>query len=167
MDGRSLLTSADESHSPRNNARLWLGFLMMPPVSALGAAVVLPIVAPGEPGAGGSGVFAFVAAIAAVLVTPAGALPAFLVLKRRGPITLSQTLCAGAALGNAPGALFALMAALFAVAHIAAGSISQHMAPLSSLLTGALRVVVLGTAVGTISAAAFWLIAVRGTDLVE
>jgi hypothetical protein len=59
------------------------------------------------------------------------------------------------------------MSAFFAVAHIAAGTISQHVAPLWSLLAGALRVVLLGTAVGSISAAVFWFVGLRGTDLVE
>jgi hypothetical protein len=139
----------------------------MPLVSAIAAAVVFPVVSFRGADAAGSGVFAFVTAIAAVFVTPAGAVPAFLALKRRGPITFSQTLWAGAALGNAPGALFALMSAFFAAAHVAAGTISQHVSPLSSLLAGALRVVLLGTAVGSISAAVFWLVGLRGTDLVE
>jgi hypothetical protein len=139
----------------------------MPLVSAIAAAVVFPVVSFRGAGVAGSGVFAFVAAIAAVFVTAAGAVPAFLALKRRGPITFSQTLCAGAALGNAPGALFAFMSAFFAVAHIAAGTISQHVSPLSSLLAGALRVVLLGTAVGSISAAVFWFVGLRGTDPVE
>lgn len=164
MDERPLFTSAN-TRSP-GNWRLWLGFLMMPPVSALAAAVVFPVVSV-RGDAAGAGVFAFLAAIAAVFVTAAGAVPAYLRLKRRGPITLFQTVCAGAALGNTPGALFAVMSAGFALMHVAAGTISQHLSPLSSLLLGTFRVIVLGTAVGSISAAVFWVFALKGSDLVE
>ena len=166
MDDRPIFTSA---HSPSRAgvARLWLAFLLMPPASAAAAAAVFPLVALEGARSGGVGVFAFLAAVAAVVVVPAGAVPAFLTLKRRGRITLSQTLYAGAALGNAPGALFAVMTAFFALLHVVSGTISQHLAPLSSLLAGALRIVVLGTAVGTISAAVFWFVGLRGSDLAE
>ena len=166
MDDRPIFTSA-HSHSRVGAGRLWLAFLLMPLVSAVAAAAVSPIVALGGAGSGGAGIFAFLAGVAAVVVVPAGAVPIFLTVKRRGRITLSQTLFAGAALGNAPGALLALMGAFFALLHVVGGTISQHLSPLTSLLVGALRIVVLGTAVGTISAAVFWFVGLRGTDLAE
>ena len=166
MDDRQLFTALASPSGP-NWWRVWLAFLLMPPVSAGAAAVVFPVLSLGGATNGGSGVFAFIAAIASVFVTVAGALPMFLSLKRRGPISFSRTLWAGAALGNAPGALYAILILLFTLVHIAAGTISQHLSTPASLLAGALRVAMLGTAVGTISAAVFWVIALRGTDLAD
>jgi len=74
---------------------------------------------------------------------------------KRGPVTLGRLVLAGVALGNAPLALYALAAAFFAILHIAAGTMSQHLMPLSSLLAGALRAVLLGSAMGAASAAVF------------
>ena len=156
-----------EPGSSPGTARLWLAFLLMPPVSALAAAVVFPLLSVGQFQPEGVAPVAFAAAIAAVLVTLGGALPAFLTLKRRGAITLSQTLCAGAALGNAPNVAIAVGAIFFTLAHIAAGTISQHLSPPLGILTGAVRLLLLGTAVGIISAAVFWFIALRGTDLAD
>ena len=166
MDDRSLFTGADTPARP-NRWRLLLAFFLMPPASALAAAAIFPVVWFGARGPDTVAPIAFLAGVMAVFVVLAGALPAFLAARRRGPITFSQTVRAGAMLGNLPLALLAFMTALLTVAHIAAGTISQHLSPLGSLVAGALRVVVLGTAVGAISAALFWLVGVKGTILAE
>lgn len=166
MDDRSLFTGADTSARP-NRWRLLLAFFLMPPTSALAAAAIFPVVSFGASGPDTVAPIAFLAGLAAVFVVLAGALPAFLSARRRGPITFSQTVRAGAMLGNLPLALVAFMSALLTVAHIAAGTISQHLSPLGSLVAGGLRVVLLGTAVGAISAALFWLVGLKGTILAE
>ncbi|CAN5863499.1 hypothetical protein BH18ACI5_BH18ACI5_20920 [soil metagenome] len=53
---------------------------------------------------------------------------------------------------------------MFTVGHIAAGTLSQHLAPVSSLLAGAARVIFIGTALGAVSAAAFWFAGIYGSD---
>ena len=156
MNDRPLFT-AFESGPPHAIGRLWLAFLIMPVVSALIALGV----------SGGSGPVAILVGILAIFVTACGALPAFISLKQRGPLRLSQALWAGAALGNVPNALFAFMSALFALAHVANGTISDHLAPVPQLLFGALNVILLGTAVGAGSAAVFWFVGIRGTDWSE
>lgn len=56
------------------------------------------------------------------------------------------------------------MSALVALAHGAAGTISQHLSPIPELIFSTLRLILLGTALGAASAAVFWFIAIRGTD---
>lgn len=164
MNDRPLFASAHSRARP-SAWRIGLAFLLMPPVSALAAAAIFSILSPAGGGTDTWAPFALMGGLASVVVVLVGALPAFLTLKRRAPITLRQTLWAGAALGNVPGALVAIFAALFALAHLAAGTISQHLSPLPALLASTVALLVAGSAVGTISAAVFWFVAVRGTDL--
>ncbi len=72
---------------------------------------------------------------------------------------------AGAALGHIPFALFAFMSAMFALVHVAAGTISQHLLPIPELMFSTLGIILLGTVLGAASAAVFRFIAIRGTDL--
>ena len=55
---------------------------------------------------------ALAAALAAVFVSLAGALPMIAWLSRRGPLTLAKALIAGAFLGNAPSAVILLLVAI-------------------------------------------------------
>ena len=88
---------------PASAWRLGLAFLFMPPVSALAAAAIYPsfhlrLAAPIL------GSFALMRAASRRCSSSDGALPAFLALKRRGPIT-SRKRCGRGRAGNVPGAL--------------------------------------------------------------
>ena len=140
---------------PHCLGRIWLAFGMMPFVSAVLGGLLW----------GGSGPVAILSGVSAIFVTISGGLPAYLTLKQRGPISLSQTVWTGAALGNLPLALFGFMSALFALAHVAAGTISQHLVPISSLIISTIGLILLGSILGAASAAVFWFVAIKGTDL--
>ena len=129
--------------SHRQAMRVFLGFLVQPFVAALcGFVIFLAVLDDGRSfapsGSTLSGsiwaarAFAFAAGLLAFFVTPLAALPLFVWLRRRGPITLAKTLGSGAALGN----------------------VLTVVAPTFSAL-------VVGTAVGMTCAAAFWWIAGR------
>ena len=140
---------------PHCLGRVWLAFSVMPLVSGFLGGLLW----------GGSNPIAILSGVSAIFVTLCGGLPAYLTLKQRGPISLPQAVWTGAALGNVPLALFAFMSALFALAHVAAGTISQHLVPISELFFSAVRLILLGTILGAASAAVFWFVAIKGTDL--
>jgi len=63
--------------------------------------------------------------------------------------------------GNARLALYVLgLVRPATAAHLAMGTMSQHLLPASELLIGALRTIVIGSAFGMMSAATFWFIGV-------
>ncbi len=108
--------------------------------------------------------FAILTAALGFLVTIAGAVPAVFTLMRRGPLRLESLLLAGLGLGNAPFAAYVFALIPFTMAHLLMGTLSDHLMPISSLLAGAARVVAIGSFFGVLSAAVFWLVAVRGTS---
>ena len=72
---------------------------------------------------------------------------------------------AGLILGNVPFALYLVVLILPAtISHLVMGTLSQHLVPVSALLPGAFRAILIGSIFGVISAAAFWLMAILGTD---
>ncbi|HEX6972832.1 MAG TPA: hypothetical protein VF147_00440 [Vicinamibacterales bacterium] len=86
------------------------------------------------------------------------------VLRRLGLLSLGPLLLAGAAIGNIPFAFFAVAFVLPAtVAHLAVGTMSEHLLPLSALVAGTLRAVLIGSSIGVMSAALFWVVAIRGS----
>jgi hypothetical protein len=93
---------------------------------------------------------AFGAAFAAVFVVVFGALPAIGWISRRGPLTLSASLAAGALLGNLPSACLLLLGA-------ANGGVGWTVWP--PPLTALIRPIAFGTLVGLACGAAFWQIA--------
>lgn len=161
MNDRPLFVAFDPEPTP-SSFRLLLAFLCTPVVSALVGAVVMPAMTGGSAPVAAS---ALMGGIAGALVTLCGGVPAFWWLRRRGPISLAQTLCAGAALGNAPVALTLFGTGVYAVAHLAAGTISLHRLPVLEFLASVLGLLVMGTSLGTAAAAVFWFVAIRGTDL--
>jgi hypothetical protein len=80
-------------------------------------------------------VFGVVIGIIATLITGLAAYPTLLFMLKRGPVTLARTLLAGVALGNIPAAIGTLLGA------------------------GSARAAALGSTLGLISAAVFWVIA--------
>lgn len=153
MSDRQLFTTPGPE--PQCLGRIWLAFALMPLVSGLAGLLLSGGVAP----------VAFLASACAIFVTFAGGLPAFLTLKRRGPISLSQTMWVGAALGNLPSAVYAVMLALYSLVHLAAGTLFARLLPLPQLVASAVMLILFGSAVGAASAAVFWFVALKGTDL--
>ncbi len=144
--------------SRRQELWVFLGFLVQPLVAAIfGFVAFLLIVDDGRtvPPSGSTLSGSVSAALAFGLgtgmvgffVTPLLALPLFVWMRRRGPITLEKTLIGGAALGNALTILVPVMA-LVRWPGINSPSVN-------------FGAVVFGTAVGVFCAAVFWLIAGR------
>lgn len=134
--------------------RVVFAFFLQPLVAALIAFALFPVIQYMLPG-GGSPVdsmdaavsVAAGAALAAVFVVAFGAVPLFVWMARRGPITLRKTLLAGAALGNLPGVLVAVSLSLNPAA-----AASGPAGP-----AGLARAILLPSIVGTACAAVFWL----------
>jgi hypothetical protein len=102
------------------------------------------------------------AVLLAILVTVFAAVPAVSWLAGRGRVTLRTSLLLGAALGNAPFVIGLIVGLVYQIAH---GTVPDHPAELWYGAAGALRVMASGCFVGAGSAAAFWLIALRGPEL--
>jgi hypothetical protein len=153
--------------------RLLGAFAALPVVQALVAFVVFPLVwrlgghdgfLPVDPDKTARD-FAVLTGLLGLLLTFAGAVPVVDWLMRRGRVSLAQLLLVGLLLGNAPFALYVVALVLPAtISHVAMGTMSQHWLPVSELLAGTLRVTLIGSAFGTISALVFWAIAILGTD---
>jgi hypothetical protein len=88
----------------------------------------------------------------AFFVTVCAALPIVLMCLERGPLTLKQVLLSGAALGNAPGALIALLA-------FVTGQGANGASWFWSI--DALRALAIGSLFGLTGAALFWAISIR------
>ena len=58
--------------------------------------------------------------------------------------------------------MVAVVTAIFALGHLAAGTLTDHLSPPLELLAAALRIILLGSFMGAASGALFWLIAVSG-----
>ena len=145
--------------------RLFAGFVVQPFAAAALGFVTFPLVevtgralyggtSADLPGAAVSVVAG--AGLAAFLVTLGAALPTVVWLLRHGPLTLTQVLWGGMALGNIP---FALIVPLAALTRAADGG-STWFGPLAVI-----RALTAGSIFGLAGATWFWLIAVRGTDL--
>ena len=134
--------------------RLLLGFALMPLSNFVMALVVFPLLWS----------FAILTGVIAVVITVAGAVPVVHSLMKRGAVSLKQLLLAGLALGNAPFAVYAVMALMFTLMHVANGTIADHLSPLPDLIAGTLRVIAIGSFFGMASAAIFWAVAILGTD---
>ncbi|HXG53860.1 MAG TPA: hypothetical protein VNJ03_00635 [Vicinamibacterales bacterium] len=153
-------------------ARVFAAFPILPFVNAASALVVSPLFwyVTGRPGRldnpqAAAMSFAVITGVAALLVTLCGAVPAFSRLRKRGPISLTQTVAVGIALGNVPVIAIALAALYFTVLHIIGGTISYHLSPPLEIVAGFLPLIVIGSVLGTMSAWVFWMIAIRGTDV--
>ena len=85
--------------------------------------------------------FALISGVLGLLVTWAGAVPLVAWLAKRGPISLPTALVAGLLLGNAPfGAGLIGLVVPATMAHVINGTMSEHLAPLSELIAGTIRV---------------------------
>lgn len=167
------MTSNAANASP-SGVRLLLAFALMPVINALMAFVAFPTMQTlrerGEfdvvvSSDHGTYILAVLTGLTAAIVTIAGAVPAFYTMVKRGPVSLKQTLLAGLALGNAPFVVITLVTIMFALMHVAAGTISDHLAPLPDLIAANLALIAIGSSFGVVSAAIFWAVAIRGTGI--
>jgi hypothetical protein len=153
-------------------ARIVAAFAVVPAVVFVVARLGYPIVwymsghggqviSPSDPATS----FAGVTAIIGVLVTLFGAVPAFVWMKKRGPLSLSRTIGAGIVLGNCPTVVIAIGGFYFTLLHIVGGTISLHLSPPLDVIAGFLRISVIGSVLGAISAVVFWMVGVRGADV--
>jgi hypothetical protein len=152
--------------------RLLSAFAVLPLVDALMAFVAYPalwwlpttaVFQPPDAAQAARG-FAILAGVLGLLVTTCGAVPVVYWLMKRGPVSLAQLALAGLALGNMPFAIYAAAMIPFAIGHLVAGTMSQHLAHVSELLAGVVRALVIGSVLGVVSAVVFWLIGVRRVD---
>jgi hypothetical protein len=157
-------TEMSEPHaaSPWRGLRLWAAFAVLPIMNTLIGYGLGYYMGQRQHGTGVAGQFAFFAGFFSFGVTFVGAFPVVFSLMQRGPVSLKQLLTAGALLGNAPFLVYMLGLVLpFTVAHLIAGTLSEHLAPLPGLITDALRVVAGGSILGAWSAFVFWFIGIR------
>jgi hypothetical protein len=166
------VTVPPERSSP-GRWRVLTAFAILPILQALVAFLAFPLVwRLGDHGAlqpvdwdEAARKFAIVTGLLGMFVTVAGAVPVVYWLMRRGRVSLAQLLLAGLILGNVPFALYLVVLILPAtLSHLVMGTLSQHLVPVSALLAGAVRAILIGSIFGVISAAAFWLMAILGTD---
>jgi hypothetical protein len=152
--------------------RLLAAFAILPAVDAVVAFVSFPAVwhfgrhggfRPFDPTQAALA-FAALAGTIGLLVTLSGAIPLVHWLLKRGPVSLVQILIAGLALGNVPFAVYVLSLIPFALLHLAFGTLSQHLIPVSELLAALPLPIGIGSCMGVISAAVFWFAAIQGTD---
>src|SRR5262245_46766089 len=125
--------------TPKAEMRVLVGLAVQPFVAFAAASVVFP------------GPVALGAAVAAIFVVIAGALPAIAWLSRRGPITLGKALISGALLGNLPIVVVRLLSAL--TDHLRVGETGSGVGALVTL-----RAAGFGAFVGMACAFLFWLI---------
>jgi hypothetical protein len=62
-------------------------------------------------------------------------------------------------------AIYALALIPYALLHLAFGTLSQHLVPVSELLASTPLPLAIGSGIGMISAVVFWVLAIRGTDV--
>ena len=146
--------------------RLWAAFAIIPFVDAAAAYLYFPLMWATSGHAGhlinpeGAAVgFAVLSGVLGVLVTAVGAVPIVFSLAKRGPISLPTACFAGLLLGNAPFGAYVLALILPAtMAHLSAGTMSEHLLPLSELAAGTSRILLLGSGMGALSGAVFWFL---------
>jgi hypothetical protein len=163
----------DERNADRTAAcelRLVIGFALVPPAAAAVMFILYLALwhsgvrvfegAPIDP-VDSAASLAMGVGIIAVVVTVYGAVPAVTWLIRRGPLPLGKVLLLGAALGNVP---FVLIVVAILVTHLLRGTLTTGVAGLWYGMYGTVRAIVLGLVLGTIPAAIFWVVAIRGTE---
>ena len=156
--------------SPREQRWVLVGLIVQPLVAALFAFVTWPIVEATRlpPHAKFTGsTLGHAIAVAVQLgvigffVAFCAALPLFLWLRRRGPITPGKTLVGGALLGNLPVAFVLLLVALRALLLVAfpvLGGPPSPTTPMDEPFVGMIVTTVYPTAIGVTCAAVFWRI---------
>lgn len=130
-------------------------YLAFPVVSSLGQRGTSELVALEEP----ARVFAGISGALALFIMITAALPVTVWLIRRGQTSMHHFALAGSVLANLPFAIYAWTAFLMTLGHLISGTLGQHLSPVTDLLVSGVRLVVMGSIIGAISGAVFWLIA--------
>jgi hypothetical protein len=162
-----------DTHSPHRSYRLWIAFAVLPFLDALMGFVSFPLVwyigdhngRLHDPAQAARG-FALLSGLLGLAVTVGAVVPAVLVLlMTRGRVTFPQVIAAGLVLGNAP---FVMVVGRFVLPtillHLAEGTMSEHLIPVSELVAGTLRVLAIGSVFGAVSAIVFWFIGLCPMD---
>ena len=153
---------SERRRNRRDDVRLTLAFLILPPINFVVVFAGVWLLESGFGVFGGEPVdlalsLASGVAVAAVLVTLGGVLPIVLARLSHGPISLRELVITGAALGNTP---LVLLAVLILV------NLRQN--PLTGFRPyGLISFIALGTALGALSAVIFWIVGLRGTGHVR
>ena len=160
-----------EAHgfSARAVLRLLAGFAVAPPTAVFLALVTYDALWYSGMFSGGAPIDSIDAAgslgmgvgILAVMMTIC-AVPSVAWLDGRGPLSLRKVLLLGAALGNAP---FAIIVLGVVVAHPMSETLSGDIGRFWYGFPGAVQRVAMGLTCGIGSAAAFWVVGVRGTAM--
>jgi len=154
-----LIQSAAPRLTPAAEGRVAIALLLMPFVSAALGFLLFPLVALTVEGTpvdmiDGAVAFGLGIGIASLLITGLVALPLLVWLLKRGPVTRRHALLAGAVLGNLPWVPFAIRL-------LSIGLGPEVLTGGHEWLLGVWRAVLFGSAIGTASAAVFWLLAGR------
>ena len=105
--------------------------------------------------------FGALAGVLALLVMITTALPVTSRLMRRGQTSIHHFAVAGVVLGNLPFATYLWFDLGFALLHLVAGTLAEHLSPVPKLFAGGMRAILIGSVMGAASGVMFWLIAVR------
>ena len=151
------------------NGRLVAGFVSLPFLAAVLGFAVLPLAwqltnprdsileNPGQVAIAGATLCGAVGTVMTLV-----AIPVVAWLRRRKRLDFGDFVWAGVALGNAPLVLWVVFLVIPAtVAHAIGGTLSNHLLTTAELISGVVRVVLLGTILGATLAAAFWTLAIR------
>jgi hypothetical protein len=163
-------TAAKALSSRIDRRRLLLAILLLPLFDALLGYTTLPwLMSADRWGTNSSNesamVFAGLAGMLGFFVTITAAAPIALWLERRGQMSAGHFTLAGAAIGNAPAAVYLAVMLGFAVMHLVAGTLGAHLSSARDLLEGAVQILLTGSCLGAASGAFFWLIAIRRSHL--
>ena len=106
--------------------------------------------------------FAAMFGLMGLFVTVTAVLPVVFWLRKSGPLTIRRLIVAGAVVGNLPLTVVTAATIALALAHLATGTLQDHLSSPSELLAAWLRIILLGSFAGAVSGAFFWLVALSG-----
>ena len=132
-----------------------LMYLAYPIVWWLGNHGSAQVISPKDPALA----FAILGIVFGFLVVVTAALPLMVWLIQRGHTSIGHFTLAGIVLGNLPFAVYLAVVLGATVRHLIGGTLAAHLSPITDLLIGGLRAVVIGSVMGAASAVVFWLVA--------
>jgi hypothetical protein len=95
-------------------------------------------------------------------VSTGAAVLALVWMATRGPLSFRRVLALGVVLGNLP---FAAIVASIVVVQVSQGNLSPDIARYWDGVRGTIRDLAIGSFIGSICAAVFWIMGIYGTDL--
>ena len=119
----------------------------------------------GQADPAGARIMGTIAGVSGVFVTVAAVVPLFVWLRQRGRVTLLHAVSAGVVWGTSRSlSISSILILPFTILHLARGTLSQHLIPLPSLLSSAVRMIVLDPVLGVIGALVFWVVGLAGSS---